>query len=114
MVKAVAEPERVTPAAAALVTFWPTITPEMGAYTLTMLAGMVLVDAESLQLLFGGSQIGLRVLLRVFGLLQHGLRDGAVLEEVLGAEVCLVGELLVVDGLQIGVEGVGDVGALHA
>ena len=31
MVKAVAEPESVTPAAAALVMFWAMMTPEMGA-----------------------------------------------------------------------------------
>ena len=34
-------------------------------------------------------------------------------EEILGAQVGLVGELLVVDGFQVGVEGVGDVRALH-
>jgi len=39
MVNAVAEPESDTPAAAALVTFWPMTTPEMGAYTLTRLLG---------------------------------------------------------------------------
>jgi hypothetical protein len=65
---------------------------------------MVLVHAERLQLLFGGRQVGLGVLLRVLGLLQHGLRDGAVLEQILGAHVSLVGQLLVVGGLQIGVE----------
>ena len=75
---------------------------------------MVLVHAERLQLLFGRRQVGLGVLFRVLGLLQHGLRDGAVLEQILGADVSLVGQLLVVDGLQISVEGVGDVGALHA
>jgi hypothetical protein len=32
--------------------------------------------------------------------------------EVLGAHVCLVGHLLVADGLEIGVVGAGDVGAL--
>ena len=66
---------------------------------------MVLVDAESLQLLFGGGEVGLGVFLGVLGLLEHGLRDGAVLEEILGAHVGLVGQLLVVDGFQIGVEG---------
>ena len=51
--------------------------------------------------------------LRVLGLLQHGLGDGAVFVEVLGAEIRLVVQLLVVHGLEVGIEGVGDVGALH-
>src|SRR5208282_3084598 len=42
MVKAVAEPERFTPAAAAWVTFCATMTPEIGAYTLTTLLGWLL------------------------------------------------------------------------
>ena len=49
-------------------------------------AGMVLVHAQSLQLLFGCGEVGLGILLRILGLLQHGLRDGAVLEEILGAQ----------------------------
>ena len=100
MVKAVAEPERVTPAAAALVTFCAMMTPEIGAYTLTMLLGMFLVDAESLQLLFGCCQIGLRIFLGSLRLLQHGLRNRAVLEKILGAEIGLVRKLLVIDGFQ--------------
>ena len=39
MVKAVDDPEKVTPAAAAIVTFCATMTPEIGAYTGTMLDG---------------------------------------------------------------------------
>ena len=55
-------------------------------------AGVVLVHAQSLQLLFGGGEVGLCVLLGVFGLLQHGLGDGAVLEKIFGAHVSLVGQ----------------------
>ena len=37
-----------------------------------------------------------------------------MLEKIVGAHIGLVGELLVVDCFQIGVEGIGDVRALHA
>jgi hypothetical protein len=63
---------------------------------------MILVHAQRIQLLFGSIQIGLGVLLRVLGLLQHGLRDGAVLEEIVGAKEGLVGHVLVVGGFEVG------------
>ncbi len=75
---------------------------------------MVLVHAEDLQLLSGRIQIGFGVFLRVLRLLQHGLRDGSVLIQILRAQIRLVGELLVVRGLYIGVECAADVGALYA
>ena len=62
-------------------------------------AGMILIDTKDLQLLFSASEIGLGVLFRVFSLLDHGLRDGAVLEQIFSAEIGLVGQLLIVDGL---------------
>ena len=37
-----------------------------------------------------------------------------MLEKILGADIGFVGKLLVIDRLQIGIEGVGDVGTLHA
>ena len=113
MVKAVAEPERLTPAADAPVTFWATMTPRDWRVDIHDAAGVVLVNAESFQLLFGGSEVGFGVLLRVFGLLQHGLRDCAVLEQIVGPHVSHVGHVLVVGRLEIGVEGAGDVRALH-
>ncbi len=76
--------------------FCATMTPEIGAYTFTMGLGWSLSTPKSLQLLFGRSQVGLGVFLRILGLLQHRLRDGAVLIQILCAQVCLVGQLLVV------------------
>ena len=74
---------------------------------------MVLVHAEGLQLFFGCGDVGLGVLLSVLRLFQHGLGNGAVLEQILGATIALVGELFVVGCFQICVESTCDVGALH-
>ena len=114
MVKAVAEPERLTPAAAALVMFWAMMTPKIGRIHIDDAAGMILVHAEDLQLLDPRqSRSALASLLGVVGLLEHGLGNRAMLEQILRAEVGLVGQLLVIDRLQIGIEGIGDVRALH-
>ena len=77
-------------------------------------ARVVFIHAVDLQLFFGSGQVGFGVPFRVFRLLQHGLRNCAVIIEVLGAQVRLVVHLLVVFGLEIGVERIADVGALHA
>jgi len=76
IVKAVADPESVTPAAAALVTFWPMITPEMGANTSTR-CWMILVDARP-SLFSQTVRFGFGVLSASSGAcFDHGLRDGA-------------------------------------
>jgi len=73
---------------------------------------MIFVDAEDFQLFFRGGEVGLGIAFRGVSLLNHGLGDGSVLEEILCTEVGLVGELLVVHSFEISVEGAGDVGAL--
>ena len=73
---------------------------------------MIFVHAQSIELFLRGGEVGLCILLSVFGLFQHGLRDGAVREQVLGAHEGLIRQLLVIGGFEVGVEGVGDVRAL--
>ena len=74
---------------------------------------MILIDTKGLELLFRGDQIGFGVFFGVLGLLKLAERDGAMIIKIFGANVCLVGKLFVVDGLQVGIEGVRRVSALH-
>ncbi len=73
---------------------------------------MILVDTQGLECLFRRSQVGLRILLGVLGLLQCRLRDCAMDKEVMRARVRHVVHVLVIDRLTINIECSGNVRAL--
>ena len=66
-----------------------------------------------MQLLLGRRQIGLGILLAVIGDFQLAFGDRALVVKNFGAFVLRPRQSLVVDRLQVLIEGVGDVGALH-
>ena len=74
---------------------------------------MVFVDTEEMQLLLRRRQIGLRILLAIIGDFQLALGDRALFVKNFGSFVLRSRQSLVVDRLQVLIEGVGDVGALH-
>ena len=71
------------------------------------------VDTEKMQLLLRRRQIGLGVLLGVVRDFQLALGNRALVIKNLGSFVLRPRQSLVVDRLQVLIEGVGDVGALH-
>ena len=113
MVKAVAVPEKVTPCGGRAGHVLRHDDAGDGRIHRTMLQGWFL----SMPSVFSCSSAAFRSACASFSASSACssmlLRDGAVLIKVLGAHVGLVGHLLVVDGLQIDVECVGDVRALH-
>ena len=56
--------------------------PEMGAYTLTMLEGVISVNAKGIELLFGSGKICLGIHLGVRSLLKCAERNGAMVIEI--------------------------------
>ncbi len=68
---------------------------------------------RTLQLLLGRGQVGLRILLAVIRDLQLALGNRALVIKNLGSFVLRARQPLVVDRLQVLIEGAGDVGALH-
>src|ERR1700679_3160627 len=84
-----------------------------GRVDLNVLAGMILVDAEDFELLFGGDEVGLGIVFAGLCGFLLGLRDGTLVEEQVVAIEGDGSEVLVVYGLEVGVEGDGDVGALN-
>ena len=76
--------------------------------------GMVFIDAEKLQLLGCGIQVGFGIAFGVFGLFEGALGDGAFIVENLGAFKLQTSQTLIVLGLQIGLVGAGDVVAANS
>ena len=76
------------------------------------ITGVVLIDAEDDELLIGHLQIGHGIVFPVLSRLELGLRDGSLVVKELVADEGDVGEMLVVDGLDVGIEGGRDIGGL--
>jgi hypothetical protein len=105
----------VTPAAAALVTFCADDDAGDRRVDIDDAGGdgLVLTPRVS-SCCFGRGEVGLRVgFSGILRLLERGQRNRAVIVEVFGAVEGLMGKLLVVGGLEVSVERVGDIGALH-
>jgi hypothetical protein len=74
---------------------------------------VILIDSQRVQLLFRSNQVGLRVVLRVLGLFHLRLRNRAVCKQIFGAHQSQIRQVLVVHRLQVRIECIRDVRALH-
>ena len=74
--------------------------------------GVILVDSEDAELLLGRGDRGLGVVLRILRNFKLAGGNGSLVQQELGAVELRLGEVLVVDRLQVGLEGRGHVVAL--
>lgn len=84
-----------------------------GCVDMHVVAGVIFIDAEDFELLFRREEISLGIVFAVLSGVLLGLGNGAFGEEKVVAVEGDGGKMLVVDGLEIAIEGGGDVGALN-
>src|ERR1700690_1374877 len=64
-------------------------------------------------MLFGCIEVSLRIFFDRVGLLNHGLGNSSMLEQITRTRISLVGELFIIDRLKKRIEGGADFRALH-